>query len=522
MPLVPPPLSMPGVYIQEVPTGLRTIVAATTSVTAFVGRTLMGPEATPTAVTSLSDFEGAFGLLPSSAMTRALQDFFNNGGGTAVIVRLYQPPSPTAGAARIAFAGDEDDEPAFTLQASSRGAWGRSLSYSTDTDALPPGLRERYATDAWDASDLMNLTVQYSPGEGPPRNERFVGVSADPAAGPRFIGRVLKAQSRFARLGEGTPEGPELTSAGLTKDTFIAGLDALERASSSCDFNLLCIPPDTHDGARFGDTPPAVNAAAAELCQQVRALLLVDAPTAWLDDPSSAALHNFQRDTGIQPASTVARFAAVFFPRILQPDLDKAGLPTAFPASGAIAGVYARTDGQRGVWSAAAGFEASLIGVTGASQSLTDPQTGSLNQQGINSLRSFPATGPVIWGARTMRGADALADDYKYIPSRRLASHIERSISRGIRWAVFEANDTALWDALRLQVGAFMSDLFRQGALQGNTATDAFFVQCDASTTTSTDQQNGIVNLVVGFAPVRPAEFVVLYFQQLANQKEST
>jgi hypothetical protein len=135
----------------------------------------------------------------------------------------------------------------------------------------------------------------------------------------------------------------------------------------------------------------------------------------------------------------------------------------------------------------------------------------------VNTIRVFP-NGIVNWGARTMDGDDSFGSEYKYIPIRRLALYIEESLYRGLKWAVFEPNDEPLWAQLRLNVGAFMNNLFRQGAFQGQVPKDAYFVKCDSSTTTQNDRNLGIVNVVVGFAPLKPAEFVVLTLQQLAGQ----
>ena len=183
-------------------------------------------------------------------------------------------------------------------------------------------------------------------------------------------------------------------------------------------------------------------------------------------------------------------------------------------ASGAIAGVYARTDAFRGVWKAPAGTEAGLSGALGLTVPLTDAENGSINPLGINALRSFRGVGPVVWGARTLRGSDRLADEYKYVPVRRLALFLEESLYRGTQWVVFEPNDEPLWSQIRTSVGAFMQDLFWRGAFQGASPRDAYFVRCDAETTTQYDIDRGIVNIQVGFAPLKPAEFVIIGIQQ--------
>ena len=172
------------------------------------------------------------------------------------------------------------------------------------------------------------------------------------------------------------------------------------------------------------------------------------------------------------------------------------------------------------MWKAPAGIEASLVGVPQLEVNLTDAENGELNPLGINCLRAFPVAGRVVWGSRTLRGADQLADEWKYVPVRRTALFIEESLYRGTQWVVFEPNDEPLWAQIRLNVGAFMHNLFRQGAFQGSTPRDAYLVKCDNETTTQNDINLGIVNILVGFAPLKPAEFVIIKIQQMAGQIE--
>ena len=207
----------------------------------------------------------------------------------------------------------------------------------------------------------------------------------------------------------------------------------------------------------------------------------------------------------------VARNAALYFPRVLEADPLRDGHIDTFAPCGIVAGIMARTDTSRGVWKAPAGLDASMNGIQGVNVNLNDAENGMLNPLGINCLRAFPANGRVIWGARTLRGADQLADEWKYIPVRRTALFIEESLYRGTQWVVFEPNDEPLWAQIRLNIGAFMHNLFRQGAFQGTTPRDAYFVKCDKETTNQTEINSGIVNIVVGFAPLKPAEFVVIF-----------
>ncbi len=211
-------------------------------------------------------------------------------------------------------------------------------------------------------------------------------------------------------------------------------------------------------------------------------------------------------------------YAALFFPRIKQANILVNNEIEEFVPCGMVAGVFARTDADRGVWKAPAGLDAGLAGLNDFTVPLTDNDNGQLNQLGINCLRSFPVYGNVVWGSRTTEGADQLASEWKYIPVRRTALFIEESLYRGTKWVVFEPNDEPLWAQIRLNIGAFMHDLFRKGAFQGKTPKEAYLVKCDSETTTQNDINSGVVNILVGFAPLKPAEFVMIQIQQLAGQ----
>lgn len=329
-------------------------------------------------------------------------------------------------------------------------------------------------------------------------------------------GPALQQQIAGKTGGDGTWD-PANDADGVTKG--ILG-DALSKtglfALYDVDlFNLLCLPA----AANLPDANAKTIAAAAEkLCTDRRAFYLMDIPQ-----------HDANRDNGITPVmdwlgangNIRSRNAAIYFPRIAIADpLNNFRLrPT--PPSGTIAGLFATIDGVRGVWKAPAGTEAVLGGVQQLQYNTTDAENGVLNPLAINCLRNFPVYGTICWGARTLNGADQMADDYKYIPVRRLALYIEESLYRGTQWVVFEPNDEPLWAQIRLNVGAFMHELFRQGAFQGQTPKNAYFVKCDEETTPQDQINLGIVNIIVGFAPLKPAEFVVIQIQQMAGQIET-
>jgi phage tail sheath protein FI len=208
-------------------------------------------------------------------------------------------------------------------------------------------------------------------------------------------------------------------------------------------------------------------------------------------------------------------YGAIYAPWVQMLDpTGRSSTPILAPPSGFVAGLYAKTDGQRGVWKAAAGTSAALGGGVGLAVNLTDTQQGNLNPLNVNIIRQFAGSGIVLWGARTVTSDAA----WNYIPVRRMAIFLRVSIYRGIQWAVFEPNDEDLWSSLRLNIGSFMMTLFRQGAFQGATPAQAFFVKCDNETTTQADIDAGIVNVLVGFAPLRPAEFVVVKISQKVGQ----
>ncbi len=512
---MPPTLTYPGVYVEELPSGVRTVAGVATSVTAFLGRALRGPVDRPVTIHNFGDFERIFGgLWIDGPMSYAVRDFYTNGGSQAIVVRLFRDPGD--GVATLTLPGTAGGED-WVLEAASPGAWGRKLIAAVDREGVDDEIAERYHLEK---ADPFNLTLtDLSPGGG---TERLVNLSVKD--GVRRVDEVLARSSRLARVRDPLPAEPPADTPGvealagedsapLTPADYQGsrarktGIFALERTDL---FNLLCIPPDQHGG----DTDVAVYRTAMEYCQDRRAMVIVDSPAAWGTDPAAA------RDglAGLGLTGTPARNAALYFPRIVAGDPLREGQATTRVPCGAVAGVMARTDAERGVWKAPAGLDASVAGIQGLETDLTDDENGMLSPLGINCLRNLAAAGRVVWGARTLRGADRLADEYKYLPVRRLALFIEESLYRGTQWVVFEENDQPLWIQIRLNVDSFLDTLFRQGAFQGSSPRDAYFVKCDAETTTQDDVDRGVVNILVGFAPLKPAEFVVVKIQQIAGQ----
>ena len=641
MPVSP---TYPGVYIEEIPSGVRTITGVATSITAFIGRALRGPVNEATTINCFGDFERIFGgLWVDSSMGFAVRDFYMNGGSQAIIVRLFAPTDAeqlaaltvaqtqagvaadaviaAADAARDAAVGDavttDDDIAAaaegavaaagavsaaalsaatavaqaaraavtdppvatdaardaivtaatnakaaavtaaaasaspsnravlstggatpLNLEAANEGTWGNSLRARIDYDVKAGTI------------NLFNLTVKDT-NTGSVEVHRNLSVDV---SSTRRVDKVLTAESQLIRTSGaipatlptasppvaivgppavpagGVPVGSDPFSTSFSSGVEVAGtasdgrvLTATEFTPASGEtnkqgiyallqtdlFNILCLPPFELEG----DMPAPVVAAAAALCESRRAMLIVDPLNSWNTVASAIA--------GVGGAGTVSKNSAIYFPRLRQPNPLRDNQVEAFVPCGAIAGVWARTDTSRGVWKAPAGLDATLSGVPELSVKLTDAENGQLNPLGINCLRAMPAAGRVVWGARTLQGDDRLASEWKYVPVRRTALYIEESLYRGTQWVVFEPNDEPLWAQIRLNLGAFMHNLFRKGAFQGKTPREAYFVKCDSETTTQTDINLGIVNIIVGFAPLKPAEFVIIKLQQMAGQIES-
>jgi phage tail sheath protein FI/uncharacterized protein YjdB len=333
-----------------------------------------------------------------------------------------------------------------------------------------------------------------------PSNNTAVVPSAAPSATPPLVPIALSGGADGAVLWPATDQNFELA---LTSNS-AGGVYLLDRVDI---FNLLCIP---------GETDAPTISTLQEYCDKKRAFFLVDAPQLI----TTASLIN-SGPVGSTPGSitgTYANNSAYYFPWILAPDPLFGNRPTLFPPCGFVAGIYAATDASRGVWKAPAGIDASLTGDSGLQYNLTDAENGSLNPQAINCLRQFKVYGDVVWGARTLAGNDQAGSEWKYIPIRRLARYLESSLFDGTQWVVFEPNDETLWGQVRLNVGAFMQGLFLEGAFAGTTPQQAYFVKCDGENNPPASVALGIVNILVGFAPLYPAEFVVIQIQQIGAQ----
>jgi len=504
MPIQP---TYPGVYVQEVPSGVRTIMGVSTSIAMFIGRAKWGPDNEPFQCLNYSDFDRAFTSDNSMGdLARAVRLFFLNGGTRCYVFRLT---GSGAAQSTVTIQGS-DTKDSVVIQGKYKGTLGSSVHYIIENPIDGAG--------TFDLTLYRQVTDQFGATQ-PTDKQKWTGVSII-STSPRFVtnyvdykwatvslapGAVIPVKPPVATPDTALPPGND----GLAPD-LASPITDYDKAYNVIDkevdlFNLMILPKDT---AFSDDNMASLWAKASIFCQKRRAFLLMDPRSDW---------HTVQNATdGMTSLRTglVKDYSALFFPCLT---LTENGSPVQVGPGGAIAGLMARIDSNRGVWKAPAGTEADIRGINGLEYKFSDDENGVLNPRGINTLRVFPE-GIVNWGARTMDGDDDFQSEYKYIPIRRLALYLEESLYRGLKWVVFEPNDEPLWAQIRLNAGAFMHDLFRQGAFQGSTPKEAYFVKCDAETTIQSDRDKGIVNIWVGFAPLKPAEFVMIYIQQMAGQ----
>lgn len=633
---MPVQTSYPGVYIEERPSGVRTIVGVSTSVTAFVGACSFGPSATPTRVTSMADYVRRFGqpLSPAAPMGHLVAHYFANGGSEAVIVRV------TGAGAGPATAPLQNALPADTLllEAASEGLWaalteGAGLTVevthppgSTETFSLRLQLRSvnpasgnlelvaeethanlsmrpddlRHVGTTLESSALARVAATSPAPTGQQGTSTSTPLPTPIAIGPANNTLRLSVDHGAAvdvTLAAGSHNRPAtrdavadaVNAAGLAVTVTLEAANELRLTSdaTSVDSSVVVLPvandaaptlglgvanggveisaasilrpvPSTvgfsggSDGAAV--TPanivpangvggiyhlnmrifprfnllvlPGVTSAdqqqvgaALAYCREQRAFLLVDTPVeatpgSWVSDPPAV---------GGLPAQ--GEHGAIYYPRLRVFEFRPGGrrLALDLPPSGAVAGVFAATDTTRGVWKAPAGRSAGIVGISGLTAPTDDILSGLLNPHGVNVIRSFPGAGTVVWGARTLRGADTASSDFKYVPIRRLTDYIASSLYLGTAFAVFEPNDPTLWSQLRLAVETFMRRLFEQGAFQQSAKraeSDSFFVVCDETVNPQSEIDLGRVNVVVGFAPLKPAEFVIVTITQMSALEE--
>ncbi len=530
---MPVQVSYPGIYIEELPSTQQVVTGVTTSSTAFVDyfrrgpvtiadnpQNLQNPTFTPVAfqVNNWSDFQRLYGGIDgNSEATYAAYQYFLNGGLIGWIVRVVNTDSTAGALAALASSSGAG----FLIQSANPGSWGNNL---TVTISAPM----QVGTQAV-AAGTFNLAVAEVVQGRQMGSESYLNLTLDPTSA-MYAPAVINSASRLIRIP--LPAGAPVTSTSIPAagapaisfplsggaDGAIPGpgvltqdqnLDALDRIAPAV-FNTLCLPATAKAGVSTGEMANAMTAA-LKFCGDRKAFYIIDIPQ------NLVTVEAMQSWAQTYVLGEDNYSGAVYFPRLVIPDPSANFQPRNVGASGTLAGVYARIDATEGVWKAPAGTDSVLQGADVAVQ-ISDAQNGQLNPLGINALRSFPVFGNLSWGARTLAGADQISSQWKYIPVRRLLDFIELSLQQSLKWTVFQPNDEALWANIRVSVGSFLAGLYSQGAFAGASAAQAYFVNVDSTTTTQTDIDQGIVNIVIGVAPVQPAEFVILQIQQIAGQ----
>lgn len=518
---MPVAVSYPGLYLEELPSNARSVVAAPTSIAVFVGYS--NPFKTrvfgqPVRIFSFSEFERDFGGIFISAtidtnLAHAVYQFFLNGGSDAWVIGLLPRYQIMGGAIQSIAA-------ASATLATAGGGIVFTAKEPTDTPrtAITVTLSNvRSSTGGTAPLDIADYTFTYGT-----RVETFRGVALNQAG----FDALNAASSLIAIAPSGGAFGANFNSATVPPITIsttppanlvgtFSPLDftSIFQADQPLDkvdiFNLLLVP---------GISDNAVLSAALAFAERKQAFVIMDPPANAGADANNPPAMDTVFSSGVIPKS---QNGAIYFPYLNGSNpLDGDSIP--LPPSGFVAGIYARIDTRRGVWKAPAGLEALVNNTTGVVESgrMTDQRQGVLNLLGVNCLRTF-GSGTVVFGARTLVSANVAFQQNKYVPVRRMTLFLEQTLLQNLKWVVFEPNDEPLWTAIRITIENFMLSLFNQGALQGSKPSDAFQVKCDRTTTTQDDQQNGIVNIVVAFAPLKPAEFVIIKIAHRAGQTQS-
>ncbi|MEV7911186.1 phage tail sheath family protein [Streptomyces griseus] len=500
----------PGVYVEEVQSGARPIEGVGTAVAAFVGFAESGPFHQPTLVTNWDQYVQTFGTFTADTyLTHAVYGFFANGGGAAYIVRIGGPAQGSEGAAQGAVA----PAPAavalggFLVTAKPGAGDGLSVEIADAEGENPPEDRFRLlvrqggkAVETYDVSTRKNvkgyLVTQT-------RDSKFVQVTEQPGTAQS---RPEKQTVALAAAGApGTGSGVARIDASeyvgdASARTGFAGLEAID------EITMVAVP-DLMSAFQRGDIDAegvkTVQLAVISHCEQMGDRVAV------LDTPPGMNAQRV-RTWRNEDAGYDSRYATLYYPWVKVFD-PASGRNSLVPPSGHVAGVWARSDGERGVHKAPANEV--IRGAVDLEIRLSKGEQDLLNPIGVNCVRAFPGRGIRIWGARTLSSDPA----WRYLNVRRLFNYLEESILLGTQWVVFEPNDDRLWSSIRRNVTAFLTEEWRRGALFGRTAEEAFYVRCDRSNNPQESIDLGQVVCEIGVAPVKPAEFVIFRLSQFSD-----
>lgn len=545
----------PGIYIEEIPSSVHTIVAAPTNIAVFVGYSHpFKTAAFNTAVLcfGFTDYQAAFGGFFSGALFSpnptadpndffgslplAVSQFFLNGGTECYVVGLQaEPAGPlTPGGMNlsgIAFTAREPTDSTLNMSVTITPKPTAPISV-TSPPSSPPSSPPAQVTSCY--ADITITYVSFNQSAGVNSSSGAVvevyrkvnyadiattiGTAANPVSNLVTVSQpaTTSPPSMFTggtgMMGSMSPLSPALSITNAFNTVFAqdSSLDTVPV------FNLMVLP---------GVVSNIILSEALRFCELKRAFLIIDPPqysgitASATATPPISYIGDYARNGDEAP---LAPNAAIYFP-YLQSNDPESGDAIEIPPAPTVAGIFAQTDLSRGVWKAPAGLATTILGTTGPVTRglMSDARQGLLNPIGINCLRAFPNIGTVVFGARTSCTANTAQQQWQYVPVRRMALFLEQTLYANLGWVVFEPNAQPLWTAIVSSIEAFMLGLFRQGAFQGTTPSDAFQVQCDDQTTTQADIDSGKVNILVAFAPLKPAEFVIVQIAQLAGQSSS-
>ncbi len=520
------PYLHPGVYVEETPRGSKQIEGVGTSTAAFIGYAYKGSIGEPKLISKWGDYNTEFGGVQNmgnntqgDSMGLSVSAFFLNGGGKAYIVRITEDwmeedPTITHAEKALAYVDNPIDpaNKALKFSAVNEGAWANGIVVKLSVSTLAISLYDVEVGRNDDRDEFYAI-------------ESFASVSLNDTD-PKYIESVINGLSSLVtvELVDGISSTEVIPDSDILLEMLDGGADGGEPGTEDYnkiftqfikirDINTICLPGQHWSTDNSGN--PVIQNAITHAEKMKSCMVIVDPPPGHELDSEKKVV---DMELPSQP------YCALYYPWVqttnqfyhaeYYPGLPKNVL---VPPSGYAAGMWAKIDGRRGVWKAPAGTATGLLGISELEYVVENDEQGSLNPLGINCFRSMPGAGKVIWGARTR--ATRTDPEWRYIPVRRTAIMIEQSIYIGTQWAVFEPNDHRLWSALRATIGNFMNDLFRGGAFQGRKASDAFFVRCGlGDTMTQSEIDAGQVVVIVGFAPLKPAEFVIINIRQKVNQ----
>ncbi|MCC7366412.1 MAG: phage tail sheath family protein [Dehalococcoidia bacterium] len=501
----------PGVYVEEVDKGSKPIEGVGTAVAAFLGVAEKGPIGQATMIANWTQFVETYGgFIPGAYLAHAVYGYFNNGGSLCFVVRVGSedageaPAAPSAVAELPARAAGNPT----TLKAIAREAGGDPISMDI----------------AEGPDESFNLTIKRGGQE-----EKFEGLTF--ARGAKNVLEVVNKQSQLVTLeevrvaGVAAPErlpapgtyaltvptstalanvqaaiSPALYDGDVLERTGLGGLEAIDQVTMVCAPDIMAA---YQAGVLDKDGVKAVQLAMIAHCERMGDRVAIIDPLPGL---------NAQQAYNWRMAETNydSKYAAAYYPwiQVANPTPGAASTTMFIPPSGHMAGIWARSDGERGVHKAPANEV--IRGALGLELSLTHNEQGVLNPVGLNCIRVFPGRGIRVWGARTLSSDPA----WRYLNVRRLFNYVEKSLYNGTQWVVFEPNDMALWERVKRDISAFLKIVWMQGALFGASPDQAFYVKCDAENNPLATRDVGQLNVEIGIAPVKPAEFVIIKISQ--------